>query len=327
MKNYNLKITVLLLLVFSMFSCKSDDNDVVNTAPQISAQTFSVLEDINETGNIGEVKATDIDGDKITYTIQTNSDGLFEITEDGNLYLASGKTLDFETKKSYTITVTVTDGNLNASTQIMINVIDKNETPLIDAQTFIVAENIQTSEEVGTVVAIDPDNDTLSYLITTTVPENTNLFEISNTGVISLSTGSVLDYETQTSYTLTIEVSDENLTSTTDIIIEVTDVNEAPVFVDQPGFSVREDIGDEIIIGTVRIRDQEEETPSFGLSTNPNGLFEISNDGKLSLAPGKNLDYETDTSHSIGVRVTDGTHTVFDTVYVNVIDVIEIIAK
>ncbi len=327
MRNYNLKITVLLCLVLSTFSCKNDDNDVVNIEPVISAQSFSASENINDTDSIGTVKATDVNGDEISYSISANSDGLFEITKDGDLSLVTGKTLDFETKKSHTITVEVTDSKLTASAQITINVTDENATPVITAETFIVAEDIESTEEVGTVMATDADNDSLTYSITSTVPENTSLFEISNSGVLKLTSGSALDYETQTSYTLTIEVSDGNLTATADIIVEVTNVNEAPVFDEQPGVMVAEDIDDTTIIFTARITDPEDDTPSFGLSTNPSGLFEITNDGKLSLATGKNLDYETTTSHSVGIRVTDGTNTVFDTIDIQVTDVIEVIAK
>ena len=122
-------------------------------------------------------------------------------------------------------------------------------------------------------------------------------------------------------------MSDGNLTTIAEIAIAITNVNEAPVFVNQPGFSVAEDIDDTTLIGTVSATDPEGDHLSFGLSGNPSNLFEISNDGDLSLAPGKNLDYETDTSHTIQVRLTVGNSTVFKNISVMVTDVVEIIAK
>ena len=95
-----------------------------NDAPVINAQSFTAIETIDDITIIGSVIATDENGDPITYSISTNSDALFEITTTGELSLATGKTLDFETKGVHEITIEVTDGNYSVSEVITINVTD-----------------------------------------------------------------------------------------------------------------------------------------------------------------------------------------------------------
>ncbi|EZH74250.1 hypothetical protein ATO12_15400 [Aquimarina atlantica] len=316
----------LLVIGLLISSCNTDDDQLINLPPVIKAQSFSVLESIADTEVIGTVTATDTEKNELSYSITVNNDELFEITKAGALSLITGKNLDFETKKSHEITVEVTDGNTKTNAKITINVtdVDENVAPEVANQDFSFAED--ASGVLGTIVATDQNNDDLTFSITSTTPQNTSIFEISNSGEISLKASENLDYETQTSYTLNIEVSDGSLTTTAVLQIEITDVNEAPVFVNQPGFIAAEDIADTVLIGTVSATDPEGNNLSFGLSGNPSGLFEISNDGDLSLAPGKNLDYETDTSHTIQVRVTDGNSTVFKNISLMVTDVPEVIA-
>jgi surface protein len=78
------------------------------------------------------IAATDSDGDDLTFSITTNDGDLFEITDAGELSLADGKSLDYETATSHAITVEVTDGMASASATVTIDVTDvADETALI----------------------------------------------------------------------------------------------------------------------------------------------------------------------------------------------------
>jgi hypothetical protein len=75
--------------------------------------------------------------------------------------------------------------------------------------------------------ATDPNNDSLIYSISS--GNDAGKFTIdSSTGAITLAAS--LDYETTTSYTLTIQVSDGSLTATTNQVVNITDVNEATTY-------------------------------------------------------------------------------------------------
>ncbi len=91
-----------------------------------------------------------------------------------------------------------------------------------------VAENAGVDANVGgAVVATDVDSgDSVSYTLSGT---GANLFRISSTGQIKAKAS--LDYETKDSYAITVTATDiSGLFDTIVVDIEVTDVNEAPVF-------------------------------------------------------------------------------------------------
>ncbi len=72
--------------------------------------------------------ATDPEGDALTWSLTTNPNNLFEINTNGEISLAAGKSLDYETTTSHAITVKVSDtGSLNTTANYTINVTDVAE--------------------------------------------------------------------------------------------------------------------------------------------------------------------------------------------------------
>ena len=114
------KVITLLTITLLLFSCSKDDD---NISPQLENQEFTVAENI-ETVIIGKIIATDADNETLTYSIATNDNDLFALTEKGELTLATGKTLNYDVAQSHTITVEVSDGTNTASATITINVIE-----------------------------------------------------------------------------------------------------------------------------------------------------------------------------------------------------------
>ncbi|MEX0274498.1 MAG: BspA family leucine-rich repeat surface protein [Flavobacteriaceae bacterium] len=211
----------LALFAVAIVSCSKDDGPTApkNSAPVISAQAFSVQDNISDTVVIGTVKATDADGDALTFTIVTNSDALFEITDAGALSLASGKALDFSTKAQHSLGVSASDGTDSAEATITINVTD---TALAaEAQAFEVAEDISDATAIGSVAATDADEDALSFSI---VANDNDLFEITGAGELSLAEGKNLDFETSEQHSITVAVSDGTDQIEVEVTIEVANV-------------------------------------------------------------------------------------------------------
>ena len=181
-----------------------------NAPPVIEAQSFEAAEDIADTDVIGTVVASDPEQDALTFSISTNDNDIFEIdASSGELSLAEGKTLDFETAESHAITVGVTDGNGSATATITINVTEvvaQNQAPVIEPQGFEAAENIADTDVIGTVLATDAEDDALTFSIS--VNDN-DLFEIDpSSGELSLASGRSLDFGTAEEHTITVEVTD-----------------------------------------------------------------------------------------------------------------------
>ncbi len=323
------KILIPFVIVSIFTNCSKDDEAgtievPINTTPEIKVQSFNASETISDTDVFGMVKATDADKDELSFSITTNSDNLFEITKTGALSLVSGKTLDFETKTSHEITIGVTDGKTKATAKVTITVIDADENmpPVIAAQTFSVAENSAVNTVVGTVVATDPDGDILTYTLDNPSGNTTVAFEIV-ANIIQLKSGT-LNHEDNDSYTVTVTTDDGSLTTTAQITIAITDVNDPPT-VGSAAFTVAEDINDTFQIGGISTHDEDGDPLTFSLANTPaSDNFEISTLGIISLKAGKSLDYETNTFHNFDVIVSDGTVNINRQVTVSVTNIIEV---
>jgi hypothetical protein len=94
----------------------------VNDAPTLNIASVINYKE-NNTGTI-DTAASDVDGDDITLTLSGTDSELFNLT--GNI-LSFKTPPDFETKDSYSITITLTDGVETIEKTITINITDINE--------------------------------------------------------------------------------------------------------------------------------------------------------------------------------------------------------
>ena len=179
-----------------------------------SANNYSVVE--GQTA-IGTVTATDAEGDDVTFTVSGTE---LTITSGGVLTFVSAP--DYETKSSYTATVTASDGANSTTQAITVNVTNVNDnSPVITSSNeYSLEENTKT---VGQATATDADGDGIAFSITS---ESDISIGISN-GVIYFKTAP--DYETATSHSAIITASDGAFTSSQEITISVTDADEGPL--------------------------------------------------------------------------------------------------
>ena len=288
---------------------ESEINPINNNAPTISSSTtFSAAE--NQT-SIGTVTATDADGDSLRYSISGSE---INISSSGILTFASAP--DYETKNSYTATVTVSDGTNSTTQNITVNVTDVDETdpnegPVISSSaTFSAAEN-QTS--IGSISASDADGDSLTYSI------SGSEINISSSGVLTFA--SAPDYETKNSYTATVTVSDGTNSTTQNITVNVTDVTEnvAPTI---SGLSSSITVAEnQTSVVSVSASDGNGDTLSYSLTGTDASSLSINSSGVITFnsAP----DYETKTSYSLTVNVSDASTTASQAITVNISNVNE----
>ncbi|MEM6410102.1 MAG: LamG-like jellyroll fold domain-containing protein, partial [Pseudomonadota bacterium] len=177
----------------------------------------------NDAGaTVGTLSSFDPDaGDSVTYTV---SDDRFEVV-DGELRLADGVELNHEDAANIEVTVTATDsGGLETSETFDINVADVNEGPsdlTLDGNT--VAEN-DAGATVGTLSSFDPDAaDSVTYTV------SDDRFEVVD-GELRVADGVDLNHEDTANIEVTVAATDADGLSTQEaFIIDVNDVNEAPV--------------------------------------------------------------------------------------------------
>ena len=146
-------------------------------------------------------------GAVLTYSLTNNAGGRFAINGNtGQVTVANGSLLDYESATSHAITVRVTDeGNASQSGMsfdktFTINVTSVNAAPTNATLTGgSVAENAANGTVVGTVAGVDPDaGATLSYSLLNSAGGR---FAINaSTGQLTVANGSLLDFESATSH-------------------------------------------------------------------------------------------------------------------------------
>ncbi|WP_421874030.1 cadherin domain-containing protein [Marinoscillum sp.] len=294
-----------------------------NTAPVITAsQSYNVNEDAENLTVVGTVAAVDAESDNlVNWTIASgNDDGVFAIgTSSGEITVADNATLDFENSTSYTLTLTVGDGiATSAEETITISVNDVNDiSPVITAsQTFGVSEDAENLTVIGSVVATDGDANTSFSNWMITAGNDDGLFDINATsGEITVADNTTLDFEINSSYTLTLTVSDGVATSAEETIeITVIDINDnLPVITASQSFTIAEDAVNLTSLGTLEATDDDSNTTFSGWSItsgNGDGVFAVNAvTGELTVTDNTNLDFETSTSYTLTLTVSDGTNT------------------
>jgi len=200
----------------------------------------------------------------------------------------------------------------------------ENTAPDVADQTFSVKEDVADGTAVGTVKATDAEKDKLAFSITS---GNTgNAFAIAEcAGTITVA--ETLDFETTPTYTLKVSVSDGKLSSNANIIVNITDVDEAtepvntaPAVVDRT-FKVKENAMNGTTVGTVQATDAEKDKLTFSINSgNTDNVFEINAaSGAITIAG--TLDFENTPDYTLAVKVSDGELAGTADITVNVTDV------
>ena len=301
----------------------------VNEAPVINDNGTTLAENSSNGTVVGTITGYDPDLLAILSYSITGGTGAAYFAIDpssGEITVTDNSGLDFETNPVLTLTVEASDGTLTDTATYTITLTNENEAPVIDDNTLSLPENSSNGTVVGMAGGTDVDaGDILSYSVTGGT--GAAYFAVDpSTGEITVTDSTGLDYETHPTYTLVIEVEDhDGLTDTATVTINLTDVNEPPVY-DDATFSLAENSGNATIVGLLTGVDPDAaSTVTFSIAGgNTGGAFSIgASTGLISVANAAALDFETNPTFTLSVDYTDGTHSGTATVTINLTNVNE----
>ena len=242
---------------------------------------------------VGTVSTTDDDvGDTHTYTI---SDDRFEIV-DGQLKLKAGNTVSYADETTVVLSITTTDAAGSTFTQeftLLVGSIQLSSTSFAENEAGVV---------VGDLSITDPDfTSNVTYALS---GDDASSFEVVN-GQLKLKDGISTDFETKSSYSVTITATDDaSHEASLTYIINVTDVNEVPTTVALSATAINEN-SDGVVIGDLSTTDVDAgDTHTYTLSGDDAASFEIVN-GQLKLKAGVSANYETQSTYAVTVTSTD----------------------
>ena len=267
--------------------------EAVNDTPTINiASTIQVAE--NQTA-VTTVSVSDVDEDELTLSLGGTDANSFNLSDENVLTFKDAP--DYETKDSYSITLTLTDGTETVTKDVTIAITNVNDVaPVFTSDaTFSAAEN-QTA--IGTVAANDAEGDGIAYSIS-----GSEIVVNASSGVLTFV--SAPDYETKTTYTATVTASDGVNSTTQDITINITNVNDvAPVFTSGDTYTADEN---QNLAANINAIDADGDTVNFSLQGGDFESFSInSKSGVLTFKVAPN--YESKKIYLLTILVTDGTN-------------------
>jgi Cadherin domain len=194
-----------------------------------------------------------------------------------------------------------------------------------------VAENQSSGTVIGTLTTTDADSTTFTYSLVDTgaCPGTDNAsFQIGGGSGDELRTAAALNFEAGSTRTVCVRTTDSTYnTFDKNLTVNVTNVNEAPTNVTLSPSSIAENQAVNTVVGTLSATDPDAGgsftfTLACAVAGADDGSFNISGTNLRSSAM---FDFETKSSYSICVRVTDQGSLTFDkNLTVNVTDVDEV---
>lgn len=165
-----------------------------------------------------------------------------------------------------------------------------------------------TTTTPNAIPAVDPEGKALTFLLT----GGTGFLVFSvhpTTGVVSVINSSVLDRETNPSFTLNVTVTDADLEiANGTVTVVLTDVSDTPPVLNNQNFSVPENSANGTNVGTIIVNDPDvDDTHTFTVTGGTGqSVFNVNaNTGAITVANGAALNHETNPSYTLDVEVTD----------------------
>ena len=305
-----------------------------NDAPVITSSNAASFAE-NATGTVYTATATDVDaGTTLTYSISGTDAALFDINATtGAITFKSAPNYeapaDAGGNNVYDVTIGVSDGTVTTTKDVAITVTNVNEAPVVtSAATASFAEN--GAGTFYTAAATDPDaGSTLTYSISGT---DASLFNIdATTGAVTFKSSP--NYEApgdaggDNVYDITVGASDGALTTTKDVAISVTNVNEAPTITSGAAVSFAERATGTVY--TVAATDPDAGTTlTYSLTGADAARFNINKTtGAITFKSTPNYEAPTDAGkdnvYDVTVRASDGTNITTKAVAITVTNVNE----
>jgi hypothetical protein len=296
----------ILFIVTGLFSQSAFASAPVITSPS----TVTVVEGTPISTTIYTVTATETGNPTLTYSLSGTDASAFTINSSTGVVTLRAIS-DYQTKPSYSLNVIASDGTLNTTEAVTVNVTDV--APTITSASFVtVVEGTSTSTPVFNATATDVVGSSVTYSLTGT---DASVFNINAaTGAVTLK--AIADYQTKISYSLNVIASDGTLNTTAAVTVSVTDV--APTITSASFVTVVEGTPISTPVFTASATDVVGSSVTYSLSGTDASAFNINAvTGAVTLRAIP--DYQTKPSYNLNVIASDGTLSTTAAVTVNVI--------
>ena len=205
---------------------------------------------------------------------------------------------DFDGSDSFTYTIN--QGNKSSIADVTVTIDSVNDAPVINLASTIQVNENQTA--VASDFISDADaNDSLSLSIS---GSDADSFNLSSNNVLTFKLAP--DYETKTSYVITLTLTDGTVTVSKDINILIVDLKGeiAPIFLSLPStISVDENT---LKVYQIKTFDEEDEKIDYSISGTDSDQFNLSEFGLISFKSTKDYESTSKKRFDITITISDG---------------------
>ncbi len=288
-------------LVITILDVENEGNPIIEG---LSSQS------INENDSISiSFTVTDPQNDTITYSLTGVDKDLFTLTFDGLNASLTSSSRDYELPEDsdannvYLVSVNFSD-DLNTTSQeveVSISNINDNDPVITSSGSFTVPEN---QKAVATLTATDADNDDLTFSIS---GGDSSDLEITDSGELTLKSNP--NFEVKNNYSFTASVTDGLYSASNTITVNISDVNEVPLFGAIAGeISANENI--DTTLTTITASDEDGDTLAYSLTGDDSSLLSIDSSGNVSFKASPDFEVPADSNedniYSFAVVANDG---------------------
>ncbi|WP_442506694.1 DUF4347 domain-containing protein [Novipirellula sp. SH528] len=295
----------------------------VNSAPTVTLtnKLASLAENADTASSIkiSDIQISDDGNGTNVLSLVGDDAAMFEIVGGNELHLKAGVTLDFETNPSLDVTVRIDDAQIGVTFEdfdsLAIAISDINEAPTVTLSNPVttLAEDADTSSGSTKVADITITDDGMGTNVLSLTGDDAAMFEIVGGNELHLKAGVTLDFETNPSLDVNVQVDDTDIGATFDdsdsLAITISNVNEAPtVTLTNPVTTLAENAdtsSGSTKVADITVTDDGTGTNVLSLTGADAAMFEIVGGNELHLKAGVTLDFETNPSLDVTVRVDD----------------------
>ena len=311
--------------------------DDTGSAPEFTQASANITVDENVVGVIYQAAASDADGDPVAYSLEGTDADLFSIdSSSGELSFNSPPDhelpADDDGNNVYELNIIATDSPVGNQAQqsLAVSINNLNDNAPQFNLSSIAFSIIEGETSITTIAASDADGDDLTFSLTNTT--DSSFFTLgSSSGVLAFASAPDFEYaqdsNTDNTYELELSVFDGSHTTTEEITITVTNVDESPSFASATqNLSVNENTSGSVY--QAQATDPEQATLSYSASGTDAGLFDLdSASGVLSFkatpdfeAP---VDSGADNVYELSIAATDGANSASQALTITVTNVNE----
>nr|WP_242531532.1 Ig-like domain-containing protein [Priestia flexa] len=244
---------------------------------------------LEDTTLIGQIIATDPDGDVLTYALENAPiNGTAVVNLDGTYTYTPN--LNYNGKDSFTVRISDPSGAF-IITNVMVTVIPVNDLPTVPNYAYTILEDTALN---SIVVGTDADGDPLTYSLAAPPANGTTVVNLDGTFTYTPNP----DFNGQDNFF--VNVQDQNGgTAISEIVITIVPVNDPPIAPNVITVTTNEDVA---VGGTINAIDPDGDPLTYTLEDAPiNGTVVIDSQGSFVYTPNLNFN-GTDT---FAVRVSD----------------------